>query len=637
MPTQSHLSATGSLSQEITGFIPREAQQEMAQVVWQSLQQQKSLICEAGTGTGKTFAYLIPALLSEQKVVISTGTKNLQDQLFKRDIPTVQRALNHTGKVALLKGRSNYLCLYHLTLAIGQQFSQPKSVHYLHKVQEWAGKTRSGDIVELTGIPERAEIWTHITATADSCIGSQCDDFDDCFVMKARRKAVKADVLVVNHHLFFADMMLSVQGMDALLPEVDMVIFDEAHQLPQVATLFFDTRFGSRQCQSLCDDCVIAEQEEAGDSTVVFKGTQTVDSALRAVQQALGSKNKRGSWYLIESETDVQKAIKHLKTVLKTFSDTLNSVAMRGKALEQCAQQVNQLCLDLTLITGKPIDKHIQWFEIFSSAFGFHLTPLDIGTLFQQMQDSQQCSWLFTSATLAVGDDFGHFQAQLGLENSECHRWDSPFDFRHSALLYVPQDLPAPRDDDYTEKVVDAAIPVLKASKGRAFFLFTSYRALEYAAERLDELDLPYPLLVQGDSPRGILLDEFRQAGNAILLGTSSFWEGVDVRGDALSCVIIDKLPFAAPNDPILEARIKHLRANGKNPFTDHQLPQAAIQLKQGIGRLIRDVEDKGLLMICDPRLVNQFYGRYFLDSFPKMPKTRFIETVQRFFAQWDD
>lgn len=629
------LAPEGLLAQAIPGFAAREPQQRMATAVEQALEQYGTLVCEAGTGTGKTFAYLVPALLADRKVILSTGTKTLQDQLFHRDLPVVRKALGKPVSVALLKGRANYLCKDRLARNghTRDMFGGNKMLNQLRLVQEWAGRTTSGDIAELHKIPEDADIWPFVTSTIDNCTGQECEHYEKCFLLQARRKANEVDVLVVNHYLFFADLALREEGFGELLPGAEAVILDEAHQLAEIATNFFGTKFTSRQSAELVTDSIQAQREEAGDVGEVETAAHKVSDASRDLRLALGTDLRRAAFGVLADNEAFVPAVAVLGEALHGLGKELANIQERGKNLESCADRAFTLAGRLKTITNHPPDHHVQWFETLPRGFAFTLTPLNVASQFQAAREGQKRAWVFTSATLSVAEDFSHFIDELGIQDSATLRLESPFDFRHNALFYVPENLPEPNTPDYTAKMMEAAIPVLEASRGRAFLLFTSYRALNQAAELIQQAKLPYPLLVQGNEGRNELLRQFRDHGNAILLGTGSFWEGVDVRGEALSCVIIDKLPFASPGDPILEARIQQSRRDGGNPFAEFQLPKAVISLKQGVGRLIRDVTDRGLLMLCDPRLVERPYGRKFLDSLPPMPKTRKLDVVKRFFT----
>ncbi len=622
----------GPLVEAIDGFQCREAQQQMAGAIAECLTDNDILVVEAGTGIGKTFAYLVPALLSGGKVIVSTGTRNLQDQLYHRDLPVVRDALGLPLRTALLKGRANYLCRYRLHNTISQgRLRSRELVDELQEVRSWAGRTRSGDIAEVTALSEQSAIWPLVTSTADNCLGNECPDYGECHVMLARRKAQEADIVVINHHLLFADLALKEDGFGELLPSANAFIIDEAHQLPDIATGFFGLALGARQLNDLARDVQTEHLREGGDMAALPDARQALEKAVADLRIAMDSPPGRYGWNEVIRKNGVESALQELADSLAAMTPWLEKAAVRGKGLESCWRRCLLLQERLQQLRDDTQDDHIRWVEIFRSAFSLHLTPLQIAESFQAGMAQQNAAWVFTSATLAVGDDFGHFTERLGLEDARCLQLDSPFDYPRHAVLYVPRDLPEPNTPDYTRAVIDASLPVLEASGGRAFLLFTSHRALREAAELL-HTRIEHPLLVQGDAPRGVLLERFREYGNAVLLGTSSFWEGVDVRGEALSCVVIDRLPFASPGDPVLRARIEHMREQGGNPFMDYQLPNAVITLKQGVGRLIRDVEDRGIMMLCDPRLLSKPYGRVFLDSLPPMTRTRELDVVRRFF-----
>lgn len=627
------LGPDGLLAKRLPGFAARPQQQEMAEAIAAALRDNAILIAEAGTGTGKTFAYLIPAMLSGLKVIISTGTKNLQDQLFHKDIPLVRDILGVPVDVALLKGRANYLCHHRLQLALEEgRFLTRSQVAELQEINIWSGRSASGDIAELSSLSEDSPLWPQVTSSAENCLGSECDYLDECFIAKARRRSQEADLLVVNHHLFFADMALKDEGFGELLPGANAFILDEAHQLPDTASNFFGTTISANQLFELAHDSIAEELREAGESRELQLRADKLEKAVRDMRLALGEAQRRGPWLEVATGRELNEAIVTVGELLDDLSQGLKTLSARGKGLESCYQRSEVLIERFTRLTGATPEGMIHWFETHTRSFTINFTPMDVAELFRQQLGAHPAAWIFTSATLAVGESFQHFSDQLGLEGAVSHRWDSPFDYPRQALLYVPSQMPDPNSPGYTAAVVEAALPVLEASRGRAFLLFTSHRALREAAELLAGR-IDYPLLIQGDAPRSRLLEEFRQRGNAVLLGTGSFWEGVDVRGEALSCVIIDKLPFASPGDPVLQARIDAMRQAGGNPFMEYQLPQAVITLKQGVGRLIRDVTDRGVLVLCDPRLGTKNYGRIFLDSLPPMSKTLKLEVVQRFFA----
>jgi len=627
------LGPTGPFAKHVPGFAARRQQQDMAEATLSALENDEMLIAEAGTGTGKTYAYLVPALLCGKKVMISTGTKNLQDQLFHRDLPTVRKALGVSTSVALLKGRANYLCHHRLEMVEGRRL-RPEQQDQLARIRTWLGRTQCGDIAELGAVPEDAPIWPQVTSTADNCLGGDCPVYSDCFVVKARKNAQTAEVLVVNHHLFFADLALRDEGFGELLPGVNAFIFDEAHQLPDVASTFFGSNLSARQLNELGRDALVDVLSEAPDVDTVQASITRLEKTVRDFRLALGNDAKRAPWASMDDNAALATATEDLAESLARLESDLEPLAERGKGLERDWRRCLELKARLDSFVNGGSDEQgvIQWFETHARGFALHMTPLEISETFRSHVDKHKSAWIFTSATLAVGDDFTHFSRELGIEDAHTRCWDSPFDFAKQALLYVPTTLPPPNMPDYTAAVIDAAQPVLEASGGRAFFLLTSYRALNIVARAL-EGKTDYPLLVQGSLPRGELLDRFRELGNAILVGTSSFWEGVDVRGEALSCVIIDKLPFSSPGDPVMQARLDAMRECGLNPFFDYQVPQAAITLKQGVGRLIRDVSDRGVLMICDPRLFGKGYGRIFRNSLPPMPVSRDVADVQRFFA----
>ncbi len=625
------LSEEGPLAKAIPGFQAREQQQEMLRAVGYALQNHSATIIEAGTGVGKTFAYLVPAIASGGRVIISTGTKTLQDQLYKKDLPIVINALKVGSKIALLKGRANYLCTYRLRRAQSDgQFDDRRSLSYLQRISDWQVMTFAGDISELNSVPKDSEIWSHVTSTADNCLGSDCEDYETCFVVKARREAQEADVVVVNHHLFFADLALKEEGFGELLPSANAVILDEAHQLPEIASTFFSETLSSRQLLELSRDTLAEALVDASDMPDLRDKLRELDKCVLDLRLAMDKPGLREPWYKIKSKPGVEKEINNLENIFNDLLDLLKIAAERGKGLESCYERL-QLQKHRLDNLNNPKAGTVQWYETYTRSFSLISTPLDIADTFKKHLESWPCAWILTSATLAVGKSFDHFTQRIGMESPSELLLDSPFDYWHNALLYAPPNMPEPQHADFIPSVVEASLPIIEACEGRTFMLFTSYRALNEAAELLkDEID--YPILVQGDSSQGEMIKEFRQMGNAVLLGTSSFWEGVDVRGEALSCVIIDKLPFASPGDPVLEARIKSIREHGGNPFFEYQLPQAVIALKQGVGRLIRDGNDKGVLVICDPRLRSKSYGITFLESLPRVPRTSKLDVVQRFF-----
>nr|WP_229466797.1 ATP-dependent DNA helicase [Pseudoduganella plicata] len=633
----------GPLGPAVGGFRPRKSQTEMAKAIAQAIAGQETLIAEAGTGTGKTFAYLVPALLWGGKTIVSTGTKNLQDQLFSRDIPTVRKALQAPVSVALLKGRANYLCHYHLerTLANGRMTSR-EDVGYLREISRFLKMTQTGDKAELARVPENAPVWNLVTSTRENCVGQECQYYEDCFVMKARREAQQADVVVVNHHLFFADVALKDTGVAELLPSANTIIFDEAHQLPDTATLFFGESVSTSQVLELCRDVLAEGLSHARDGANWGQVVSVVEKAARDLRLTFPQDIVRLSLPQIAPSSDFFPALAKLKEELDGMLEVLDGQAQRAETLEQCRVRGVELAQKFKDWQYDPKAKvpagqeAVYWVEAFASSLQLHKTPLSIAQIFNNQREGVPRSWIFTSATLAVKNDFKHFAHQLGLYDEPAKSWPSPFNYGDQGILYVPQGLPDPNSMGYTDAVLDCALPVIEAAGGRTFLLCTTLRAVKRAAERLrDEFEkrgLKFPLFVQGDRGRTELLDQFRKAGNGVLIGSQSFWEGVDVRGEALSLVIIDKLPFAPPDDPVLAARIEVMEKKGMNGFVHHTLPEAIINLKQGAGRLIRDEGDRGVLMLCDPRVISKPYGRRIWQSLPPFKRTREQAEVIEFF-----
>jgi ATP-dependent DNA helicase DinG len=607
----------------------------MARAILRAIERDEVLVAEAGTGTGKTLAYLVPALLAGGKVIVSTGTKTLQDQLYDRDLPAVRAALASGAVPALLKGRANYVCLHRLERALGEaRLGSREEAAQLRRIERFAAASASGDRADLAEVPEDAPVWQHATSTRENCLGQECPRYKDCFVMKARRGALAADVVVINHHLFFADVVLRDEGVAELLPACNTLIFDEAHQLPDTARLFFGASVSTGRLVELARDARL-ELHAAGGAVPEFDALAAkLDKTARDLRPAFDAEGARLAWSQAAARPKFRAALEALGRALGAFADALAALAERSEGLAACARRAAQARALLERLAGADGENEVRWVEVFGQALQLHVTPLSSATLFRRQVEEAPRAWIFTSATLAAGDEFAHFTGELGLERARARAWPSPFDFEKQALLYVPRGLPAdPNDAAFTEAVVEAALPVLEASRGRAFLLFTTLRALRRARDLL-RARIEYPLLVQGEGSRSELLARFRELGNAVLLGSASFWEGVDVRGEALSLVVIDKLPFAPPDDPVLAARIEALRAKGGNPFTDLQLPQAILQLKQGAGRLIRDESDRGVLMLCDPRLQSRPYGRLVLASLPPMKRTRELAEVREFFAR---
>ena len=631
-------SPDGPLARAIGGYRVREQQVDMAERIAAAIKACAVFIAEAGTGTGKTFAYLVPALQSGGKVIVSTGTKTLQDQLFNKDLPMVRDALKAPVKIALLKGRANYVCPYHLQRALADgRFLTREDAADARRIAVFAKTTHSGDKAECIEVNENSPVWQHATSTRDNCLGQDCPDYKECFVMLARREAMAADLVVVNHHLFFADVMLRDEGMAELLPACNTVIFDEAHQLPEVATLFFGDTVSTAQVIDLARDAKTEGLTSARDCLDLPEAAKKLEKAAKDLRLAVGVDTGRFSCGQLEEKPDFLPALQALEAEIAAFAALLETQAERAEGLEKCWQRAAELEKRLGQWRSGGDPSIVRWGEAFTHSLQLNATPLDVAEIFRKQMGGHPRAWIFTSATLAVQGKFHHYCAELGLGEPDSACWNSPFDYDNQAVLYAPLGMPDPNAWNYTESVVDAAWPAVKAAGGGAFFLCTSLRAMRRTHEllraKLDDEGLDMPLLVQGEGSKNDLLQRFRHHGSAILVGSQSFWEGVDVRGEALSLVVIDKIPFAPPDDPVLSARIEQMKREGRNAFMEYQLPRAVINVKQGAGRLIRDENDKGVLMMCDPRLIGKPYGRRIWQSLPPMKRTRELQVVLDFFA----
>jgi len=632
-------SPDGPLARAIKEFRTRPFQIEMAEAVSRTIAENGVLVAEAGTGTGKTFAYLVPGLLSGGKVIVSTGTKTLQDQLFGRDIPIVREALNVPVTIALLKGRANYVCHYHLERALKDgRLPTRDDARYLGEIERFARSSASGDRAGCSAVPESAAIWSYATSTRDNCLGSQCPRFDECFVMKARAEALAADVVVVNHHLFFADLVLRDEGVAELLPSCNTVIFDEAHQLPDTASLFFGESVSTTQLIELARDVRLEGAAAARDYAALPQAAQALDKAARDLRLVFEEESGRLPLRALAGRAAFETGLSTVLTTLDGVAAELKGQAERSEGLARCRERALSLSERLERWRSGVDEARVKWIELFGHALHLNSTPLSIAEVFRGQVEGHARAWIFTSATLSVNRDFSHYCGQMGLTGAQTASWDSPFDFANQALLYLPGGLPDPNTPEHTEAVVAAAVPVIEAAGGGAFLLFTSLRAMRRGQALLErafeERGIGYPLLVQGEGSRSEMLVRFRDLGNAVLVGSYSFWEGVDVRGEALSLVVIDKLPFSPPDDPVLAARIEQLNREGRSAFFEHQLPEAVITLKQGAGRLIRDEDDRGVLMICDPRLVTRGYGKRIVQSLPPMRLTRDAREAIAFFSK---
>lgn len=610
----------------------------MAQQVADAIKASSVFIAEAGTGTGKTFAYLVPAMSSGGKVIVSTGTKTLQDQLFNKDIPTVRAVLKAPVRCALLKGRANYVCHYHLDRALDDgRFTSREDAGHVRRIAQFAKTTQSGDKAECLDVPETSPVWNAVTSTRDNCLGQECPNVKECFVLAARREAMEADLVVVNHHLFFADVMLRDEGMAELLPACNTVIFDEAHQLPEVATLFFGESVSTSQVIDLARDARSEGLTSARDCIDLPDASRRLERFAKEVRLAVGLDAGRFSAAQLQQKHDFLPALEALEAELRSFGKLLETQAERSEGLEKCWQRCLELEQRVAIWRQAKHADYVHWAEAYTQSLQLNATPLHVAEIFKKQMGGHPRAWIFTSATLAVQGKFQHYCAELGLGEPASACWHSPFEYDRQAVLYVPLGMPEPNSYGYTDAVVDAAFPVLQASGGGAFFLCTSLRAMrrmhELLSERIQEAGLDIPILLQGEGSKNELLERFRFHGRSVLVGSQSFWEGVDVRGEALSLVVIDKLPFAPPDDPVLAARIEKMQKEGRNAFMEYQLPRAVINVKQGAGRLIRDETDRGVLMICDPRLVDKPYGRRVWQSLPPMKRTRELGVVLDFFA----
>lgn len=625
-----YFGADSPLADQLPGFQPRAGQAWMAEAIEESLQTAQKLVVEAGTGTGKTFAYLLPAMLSGKRTIISTGTKALQDQLFHRDLPLISRVVGRPVATALLKGRANYLCLHRLDSVDELPASLLPD---LEAVQNWRHRTVDGDRAELTDVAEDSAIWPWVTSTADNCLGQQCPSYSECHVVKARREAQDADLVVVNHHLLLADLAMKESGFVEFLPGADAVIVDEAHQIPDLATQFFGVSLGSRELERLIEE-VRAATLVAADGEL-RRRIDRLGNSTRMLRAA--APREEGRHEMGKLLPDLRESLDELRDALTSLASALIELADSDPELEKLGQQLVAAGERLALLVSEDAWDGLRWLEVNARSIRLHLTPLDVSETLANLMSSDDQSWVFTSATLAVGDDFSHFVARMGLSGVTGLTFPSPFAVAENGLIFLPPGLPVPSDPDYTDRVLDSVTALLSSSDGGMFCLFTSHRALNAASRwfrRNKRVLSGRKLLVQGSAPRDDLLRRFRHAGDAVLLGTGSFWEGVDVRGPALTVVAIDKLPFSSPADPLMMARLEFIRRNGGNGFMDHQVPQAVLALKQGAGRLLRDERDFGVVVLCDPRISGKRYGSVFLEALAPMPSTTSLSEVNAFLTR---
>lgn len=617
------------LNKFLPGFQARAGQSWMAEAVAEAMSDCSQLVVEAGTGTGKTFAYLLPALLSGRKTIISTGTKALQDQLYHRDLPLIGKVVGRPVSTALLKGRANYLCLHRLEQAAGQT-SSANHVADLRAVNAWRHRTKSGDKAELTEVAEDSMVWPLVTSTADNCLGSQCPLYQKCHVVKARRAAQEADLVVVNHHLLLADLAMKEEGFVEFLPGAEAIILDEAHQIPDLAAQFFGISVGSRELERLSNELRAATIPLGRPE--LQRQLDDVQTAIRVLRADAPRQEGRHEMSAVQAE--LREPLANLGNALRRLLETISQFSATSIELEKLYEQLLSVVEKLSHLAADDSWDGLRWLEVNSRSIRLNLTPLDVSDTLRSLFSTGLQSWVFTSATLAIGEDFSHFTERMGISNAVSLTFPSPYALAERALIWLPRDLPVPSDKNHTAEMLDQVVPLLSATSGGMFCLFTSHRALNEARKWLRSRKkrlLGRELLVQGDAPRDDLLRRFRELGNAVLLGTGSFWEGVDVRGPALTIVAIDKLPFTSPSDPLMMARLEFIKRQGGNGFTDHQLPLAALSLKQGAGRLLRDQNDFGVVVLCDPRLSSKSYGKVFLKCLAPMPATDDPGVVKKF------
>ena len=657
---QATFSGTGALARYVPGYEQRDGQRRMAEAVAGIVEDGGTLLTEAGTGTGKTLAYLIPAILSRQRVLVSTGTKNLQEQIFFKDLPALREALGVPFTATLMKGRSNYLCLHRWeiyrdavdgnTAASGRLIESGDQV-LLPVIQQWAAGTETGDRAELRDLPEDLPLWKEISAEADTCLGNQCPRHGDCYVTLMRQRAAESDVVIVNHHLLCADAAVRQSNFGEVVPTCPTLVIDEAHQLEDVATQYFGIAFSNYRVDDLVRDGErllgtggltleqVSELSRAlarvtDRSRMFFSGLsmarqlKSAESRARYGAEAMEEHFEEGM--MLAGALEGLEATIALATAMKTTDGA--AAAETNEAAASIQRRASELRADLRFLMRADDPDFVYYIEARGRGFFLRASPIDVSRVVQEALLQRFRSVVLTSATLAVDGSFDYVKGRLGIRDGDEVRVPSEFDFATQALLYLPRRMPPPKAAHFAEAAARETIELLKRSRGRAFVLFTSYAVLR-TVQQFVEMAIPYPILVQGTAPRSTLIEQFRSTPHAVLLATSSFWQGVDVVGEALSCVIIDKLPFASPGDPVVAARIDAITSSGGDAFSDYQVPLAILSLQQGLGRLIRHRADRGVLAVLDPRLKTMGYGRRFLASLPPAPVTHDLDAVERFFA----
>ncbi|WOT06604.1 ATP-dependent DNA helicase [Shewanella youngdeokensis] len=625
--------ADGALATAIKGFNRRDVQLQMAAAVSESIVSSDNLVVEAGTGVGKTFAYLIPALLSNKQIIVSTGSKNLQEQLFYKDLPALLMMLGITAKAALLKGRNNYLCQHLMEKELsGASSMDTQILDDLLRINQWAGQTLDGDLGGLTSVSENSAALPLINSAKETCIGQRCDHYDVCFTRKARNRAMDAQVIVVNHHLFLADRIIKETGFAELLPDSDVVIFDEAHLLPDIAVTYFGQQCSTRQIAELLEKLIEIYQRELRDAKQIEQLSARCLTFLNEWQQALFAVGDT-DWRRMIGNKELAALSWGLLSELASLQAMLQSHVGRSDNLDDALEKLQQQTGKLELFFLCENNQAAYSIDYGHRYLMLRIAPIDVAKECKKLFDAN-VAWIFTSATLQINQDLSLFTKQLGINNCKQLLLKSPFDYANNALFCVPRQLAnVSNHHAIVPQFVEVCVQAIEAAKGRTFILFTSHRMLNLVAVALQRR-VSYPLLVQGQANKQTLLKKYRQLGNAVLLGTGAFWEGVDVRGRLLSCVIIDKLPFVSPDDSLYRARSESIAMEGKDPFTEISLPQAVISLNQGVGRLIRDEKDRGVLILCDNRIVNRPYGQAFLNSLPPMARTRDLTQAVRFLEQ---